>query len=105
MKLYYLIDNEIDNNCIIECPFKDVGFDDGRTGKECMLGSISCQNCEHCYGHYDGLFIGLPINGDIKFYSERYVKCMVPYKPTFKLNLEQFFYRIKRWFKNLKYYV
>ena len=100
MKLYYLIDNEIDRNCLIDCPFKDIGFDDGRTGKECMLGSGSCQDCEYCYGHYDGPFIGVPINGDIKFRYERYVKCMLPHKSTFKLSLGQFFYRIKKFFKN-----
>ena len=98
MKIFYKIDNEVNRNCLIDCPFNDIKIN-GISGKKCKLGSIACQECEYCYGHHDGLLIGVPIDSSIKFEHERYIKCMFIYKPTFKIRLEQFFYKFKRLFK------
>lgn len=40
IKIFYQIDNEIDYNCLNDCPF----------GEEPKCGSVSCSECKHCFG-------------------------------------------------------
>ena len=87
MKIFYKIDNEVNRNCLIDCPFNDIKIN-GISGKKCKLGSIACQECEYCYGHHDGLLIGVPIDSSIKFEHERYIKLWFYNNRTKKLKKE-----------------
>ena len=84
MKIYYNVDNEIDQNCLNKCPFENVGLN-GETGKSCYVGSCACKECEYCYGHSKKGFVGLPdIKNKIRFQENSYIKCMFMYNNRFK---------------------
>lgn len=48
MKIYYNV-NESNDTCKNKCPFADIGYK-GETGPDCMVGSVTCQECKFCYG-------------------------------------------------------
>lgn len=95
MKIYYLVNNEIDEYCLQKCPFENIGLH-GESGKQCHVGSVACKECEFCYGFKKSGYIGLPVNDKIRFYNQTYIKCMFTYKNKFKYKVIQFFYRIIR---------
>jgi hypothetical protein len=93
MRLYYTVD-AVTNNCQNKCPFVDIGLH-RETGTDCQLGSVTCQECKHCYGHHDNGFVGLPKCDDkVTMFENRYVKCMFIYKNKWKYKILRFFYRI-----------
>ena len=106
MRIYYDVDtkfyetiNEVTNICRHDCPFKDVGFK-GETGGECKVGSVECQECKFCYGHHDSHRHSLVfIKNKAYLRTMPYVKCMWGLENTWREKIEQFFYRIKQWFK------
>ena len=96
MRIYFEL-NELDH-CVSECPFYYIGVN-GRNGLDCRVGSVTCQNCEYCYGYHEGGLVGYP--GVLQFSKKegivlnhsRYVKCMFPNPTTYK-RFKRFWYRI-----------
>ena len=94
MKLYFETKN-LGEDCITPCPFED---------PDCMVGSVECQNCKHCYGaNIKKLECHASIdeNNAVTFNANHYIFCDAVYKkPPFKTKLRKFFYKLAYWFKN-----
>lgn len=94
MRLYYIVD-AITDNCINKCPYVDIRLY-GETGKDCQVGSVSCQECEFCYGHHENGFVGLPVHDNkISMYEKKYIKCMFIYKNKWPYKILKIFHNIK----------
>lgn len=98
MRIYYELLDEISETCANKCPFRNIGIR-GENAPDCMVGSVTCQECKFCYGTHEGGAVFIPTaTGDRRerMMFNRYVKCMFLYENTFKYQVIQFFYRLKR---------
>lgn len=99
MKIYYEVD-AITDNCKNKCPFESIGVKE-ESGPNCQIGSVICQKCKFCYGHYKANeYSCLYYANDLIFIPMPYIKCMYGVENPWKEKIIQFFYRIKYWFKN-----
>lgn len=77
MKIYYNID-EFNDTCKNKCPFVDIGYN-GETGPDCMVGSVTCQECKFCYGKGGDYHLCLVFNDENdkfkQFKPMPYIKC------------------------------
>lgn len=95
MKIFFRADS-ITYNCKTRCPFADIGVN-GKTGGDCQVGSIRCQECSFCYGLKNEGYCLVPDDKDeLKVEYVRYVQCMFDKKYTLPYKVLRFFF----WFKN-----
>ena len=99
MRIYYEID-EITDNCKNKCPFINTLHKEGII-TDCYVGSIACQECKFCYGHYKGQTTLVP--NDKKDYVLKnmpYIKCSRCYiKISFWIKLQHIWHQFKLIFK------
>ena len=88
IKIFYYIEDDIDYNCLNNCPFGEL--------KKC--GSVSCSNCKHCFGNKS--IAVWDLSKKILNMNQGYIYCDQSYeKITLKIKIRKLIYRVKRIFK------
>ena len=95
MKIFYLVDDDIHQNCLNYCPI--LNKENDKFGR--MVGSIACRSCKHCYGAKSELTNSLfgQENGELKLNRAMYIKCSAVYREVpLKIKIKRFFYQLKK---------
>lgn len=96
IKIFYFIDNEIDCNCLNDCPFGEV---QNKTVIKC--GSVTCSNCKHCFGSKFIAMWDLSKNRGLNF-NQGYICCDKVYTEiNFKIKFKKIIYRICKKIKKI----
>lgn len=91
IKLLYRIEDDIDYNCLDECPF----------GESPMCGSYNCHKCQHCIGSGEMAIWKLGVSKGINF-DQGYIVCKKVYKEyTLKMKFMKIKHQIKLKIKQL----
>lgn len=88
VKIHYSIDNDIDGNCLNDCPFQD------EMKSHPMCGSVVCRECKNCLGSGQEPIINLKYK--TANYEQGYIYCKQAHrKYTLRMRLMRFIHIVK----------